>query len=248
MREGLLFDWPSRHHVHLALPLMLLLAAVLHVAGIAVFQVSHPRAETPNDPSAEVYYLAPGSPEAARLEPLLAAADPALFSPAHLTGRNPWKLPETLYTASFDTGEPALLAAPPAPPASLLPAASSVGPVSADSSRRPRPPRPLPGIPTRVTFGTPLDGRTVTPPPDISFAVVPPAAAKALTAAEFFIAVSPEGRPLYFFPRRSSGSEPLDQAALRYLAGSRFSPDPGATEPAWGTATFHWGADSTAAP
>jgi hypothetical protein len=243
-----LFDWPSRHNVHLALPVMLIVSAGLHVAGVAAFQVVRPRAHTAPERSAQVYFLPPSSAEAARLAPLLAASDPALFSPAHAAGRGAWSLPETTYAPSFDTSPPALLAAPaPAgPPA--LPAVSSSRPVSENSSFvRPQAP-PQPGLPTTVTFGGPLAARAVTGPEGFSFRVVPADGPKSLPAAEFLVAVSPDGRPLYFFPRQSSGSEALDRAALRYLAAARFANDPGASEPAWGAATFHWGADILAPP
>jgi hypothetical protein len=237
-----LFDWPSRHHVHLALPIMLVISAGLHVAGLAVFQINHSRAQGHTERGARAYFLAPGSAEAARLAPLLAAADPALFSPAHPSTRDVWKLPETTYVASFDTSQPALLTAPPAPPDLPQPPVSSTGPVSRDfaaiASRR----QTEPGAPTAVTFGRELAGRSTTPPEHVSFAVVSPDGLKSLAPAEFLIAVSPEGRPLYFFLRKSSGSEALDRAALQYLTALRFSARDEA-EPAWSSATFHWGAD-----
>ncbi len=222
---------------------MLVISVGLHVAAVAVFQVVHPRAQANPQRSAEVYYLVPGSAEAARLAPLLAASDPALFSPAHISGRDVWKLPETTYTASFDAHPPALVAAPPPAAAPLLPPVSSVGPVSKNASVARSPGVRQPGPPTTVTLGAPLQGRTVTGPDGFTFAVVPADGWKSLAPAEFLLAVSPEGRPLYFFPRKSSGSEVLDRAALRYLAGARFSAAEQETEPAWGTATFHWGAD-----
>lgn len=242
MKLDHLFDWPSRHDVHLALPIMLVVSVGLHVAGIFVFQVVHPRARVGPERSAEVYYLAPGSPEAAKLAPLLAASDPSLFSPAHTTGRGVWKLPETTYTPSFDASSPQLLAIPPSSRPNLIPRVSSLGPVSREAGARRASP-PSAGLPTAVSFDGELAGRTVTPPPGFSFGVIPAGGLKSLSPAEFLIAVSPDGRPLYFFPRESSGSEALDRAALRYLAGARFSPVSGTDKPAWSMATFHWGAD-----
>ena len=243
MKLDHLFDWPSRHNVHLALPIMLVVSAGLHVAGVAAFQVVRPRAQAAPERSAQVYFLAPGSAEAARLAPLLAASDPALFSPAHAGGRGGWNLPETAYAPSFDAAPPALLAAPAPADPPVLPAVSSSRPVSENTSlARPLPPA-RPGFPTMVTFDGPLAGRSVTAPAEFSFRVIPADGLKSLPAAEFLVAVSPEGRPLHFFPRKSSGSEALDRAALQYLAGARVSADTGATAPAWGTATFHWGVD-----
>ena len=47
-----------------------------------------------------------------------------------------------------------------------------------------------------------------------------------LAPAEFLVAVSPDGLPMHFFPQRSSGNEDLDRAALRYLAGCRLRGGP----------------------
>jgi hypothetical protein len=242
-----LFDWPSRHHVHLALPVMLVISAGLHVAGILVFQQTHTRAKARTEHAARAYFLAPGSAEATRLAPLLAAADPALFSPAHPSARDVWKLPETTYTASFDSTPPALLNAPPAAPGIQLPPVSSAGPVARDFTASAGPRKPQPGLPTAVTFGRQLAGRTVTPPENFSFGVIPADGLKSLAPAEFLMAVSPEGRPLYFFLRNSSGSELLDRAALRYLTETRFEARE-ESEPAWSSAIFHWGADVTRPP
>jgi hypothetical protein len=242
-----LFDWPSRHHVHLALPVMLVISAGLHVAGILVFQQTHPRAKTHSERGAKAYFLAPGSAEAAKLAPLLAASDPSLFSPAHPSARDVWKLPETTYTPSFDASSPGLLTALPPSNSVQLPPVSSTGPVTRDFAPAPASRSTLPGSPTSVTFGQEVTGRAVTPPESFSFAVVPADGAKSFEAAKFLVAVSPEGRTLYFFPRQSSGSEVLDRAALRYLAGTRFEASNDA-EPAWTTATFHWGADIVRQP
>lgn len=242
MKLGHLFDWPSRHHVHLALPVMLVLSAGLHVAGLAVFQISHTRATGRTEHEARAYFLAPGSAEAARLAPLLAAADPALFSPAHASTRDVWKLPETTYVASFDTAQSGLLTAPPTAPEIQQPPVSSTGPVSREFSAASRRREMAPGVSTAVTFGRELAGRSRTPPENFSFSVIPPDGLKSLAPAEYLVAVSPEGRPLYFFLRNSSGSEVLDRAALRYLTELRFAARDEA-EPVWSSATFHWGAD-----
>jgi hypothetical protein len=242
VKLGHLFDWPSRHHVHLALPVMLVISAGLHVAGVLLFQQAPIRTTARVERGARVYYLAPGSEEAARLAPLLAASDPTLFSPAKPSARDIWKLPETTYTPSFDSSPPALLAVHPADTRVHLPPVSSTGPVSRDFTAPPGARQPRPGHPTAVTFGRELAGRGVTPPEDFSFAVLPADGLKSPAPTEFLVAVSPEGRPLHFFLRQSSGSEVLDRTALRYLTATRFAAGADA-EPVWTTATFHWGAD-----
>lgn len=232
-----LFEWPSRHHVHLALPLMLLLSFALHAACVFVFQVAYPRSHASRERPAQVYFLAPGSPVAARIEPLLAAEDPALFSPGQTFGRDAWKLPETSYVASFDSEAPSLAPLPPET-ATVQPAAA--GPVTSGAPERNAAKKPGPGLPTALLLGGSLAGREVTPPEKFVFSAPP---RQGLSAAEFLIAVSPDGRPLHLLPQRSSGNEAVDQAALRYLAGCRFSADASSPHPAWGTATFLWGTD-----
>jgi len=233
-----LFDWPSRHNVHLALPLMLLLSFVLHAACVVVFQVDYPRSRASPERSAEVFFLRPGSPEAVLMAPLLAASDPALLSPGQVFGRDVWKLSETVYVASFDSEKPALSTLPAAVSGLVLPAVTSTGPVS----RTPRGNRsaPEPGLPTALRLGGDLAGRAATPPAEFHF-LAP--ARQALAPAGFLICVSPDGQPMHLFPQSSSGNEKLDRAALRHLAGTRFSRDDAGGQPAWGTATFLWGAD-----
>ena len=102
-----LFEWPSRHNVHLALPLMLVLSFLLHAACLFIFQATLPRSESSREHSAVAYALLPNSPEAAKIGPMLAASDPALFSTTKIIGQKAWKLPETAYVASFDEEVPA---------------------------------------------------------------------------------------------------------------------------------------------
>ena len=97
--------WPSRHnalrsaaHAHaLVSP---------HAASMFLFHTAFPR----SNGSAEQVLpspILPGSPEAAKLAPILAASDPALFSSADV-GPNVWNLPKTAYVASFDEETPDL--------------------------------------------------------------------------------------------------------------------------------------------
>ena len=236
-----LFDWPSRHNVHLTLPLMLVLSFLLHAACAAVFQVAYPRSQPSPERSAGVYFLQPGTPEAAQMAPLLAASDPALFSPGQFFGRDVWKLPETVYVAGFDSEKPALSPLPALVPGPVLPAVLSTGPVvgkqqhiGAKTVDR------AAGPSTVLKLGGGLAGRTVISPAEFQFSAPPK---QGLIPAEFLMAVSPDGLPMHLFPQSSSGNEKLDRAALTYLAAARFSRDASSAESAWGTATFLWGAD-----
>ena len=101
-----LFEWPSRHNVHLVLPIMLVVSFLLHAASLFIFQATFPRSEGSRERSAMIYYLLPGSPEAVRIAPMLAASDPALFSSAKIFGREAWKLPKTTLRCELRQGEP----------------------------------------------------------------------------------------------------------------------------------------------
>lgn len=241
MRLGLpIFAWPSRHNVHLVFPLMLVLSFLLHVGCIVLFSATYPHSRSTPPKSAEVYFLKPGSREAAELAPLLEASDPALFSPGQVFGRHVWKLPETAYIASFDVKVPSLESLPPGPAQPMLPPVSETDFIGLKDTT---PATRSPGLPTVVHLGGDLAGRSFTPPADVTFS----APRQSLAPTRFYLAVSPDGVPMHLLPMpdSTSGSESLDRAALRYLAGSRFAADPTAKEPVWGTATFLWGADVT---
>lgn len=240
-----LFAWPSRHNIHIALPLFIILSLALHIAGVAVFQVAYPRSHPSPQRSAEVYFLQPGSAAAARLAPLLAASDPALFSPGIISGRDAWIVPETPYVANFDIDRPRLDPLPPANTTGFLPPTTSTGPVTPSVQTSPSPKKQTPGLPTALLLEGGLKGRTLTPPQNIKFSST---LTKEMTPTAFLVAVSPDGLPLHIFPmhvlsRNTYGHETLDQDALRYLAASRFSPLPDSAEPVWGTVVFLWGND-----
>ncbi len=225
-----LFEWPSRHNVHLALPIMLVLSFFLHAACMFIFHATFPRSEGSRERSAAVYHILPGSPEAAKVAPMLAASDPALFSSTKIFGRNVWKLPETAYVASFDKEVPALAPLPAPLPSQFLPPDSGTAPVAL-AAFVPKAPRE-PAVPTAVRFGGDLEGRAWTPPQNFDFSALAVLPRQGPAPAEFLVAVSPDGLPMH-----------LDRAALQYLADCRFAAAPSERESAWGTATFLWGAD-----
>lgn len=235
----LLFEWPSRHNVHLALPLLLVVSLLLHAAGLAALQIARPRVHSASIRPGQVWFVPAGSPEARQLAPLLAAEDPALFSPARLdSGRLP-PFAATTYSPSFDEGDPALLPARASSPAEALPAAALTGPLLSVRSAVSTLPTVRPGPATRIALGDGLENRTLTPSAPPAFAAPPKLGLK---AARFLVSAAPDGLILHIFPQNSSGYEALDRAALRVLASSRFNRIDG-QNPVWGTATFLWGND-----
>jgi hypothetical protein len=234
-----LFEWPSRHNVHLALPLLLLLSFILHGLSILVFQIYYPRSSAPPFRSAQLYFLQPGSPEAKALAPMLAASDPALFSPAEPFGPNALKVPGSQYMPGFDDQAPILEALPSATEA--VSARSSQVRLTAIRSAADSPVEP--GLPTVVQLSGDLKGRKLTPPSQFIFTAPP---RQILKPVEFLVEVSPQGTPLHvlpLFPQASSGVEATDRQALTYLLQSRFDPVGDSTSPVWGYVKFLWGSD-----
>ncbi len=110
--DRLLFDWPTRHHVHLLLPITIALALVIHAASFFFFRVSYPLEQGRQVRSAEVIFLQPGSPQAKALEPMIAASNPALFSPAGPSELQSRLSSQAVYSAQFDQAAPPLAAKP----------------------------------------------------------------------------------------------------------------------------------------
>ena len=146
-----LFEWPSRHNVHLALPLMLVLSFALHAASMFLFHTSFPRSNGSAERIASVTYILPGSPEASKLAPILAASDPALFSSADV-GPNVWNLPNTSYVASFDEETPELKPLPRPGPSEFLPPDPGTAPVTVATIVPKASPVSQPAPPTTLEF------------------------------------------------------------------------------------------------
>jgi len=225
------FDWPSPHNIHVALPLMLAVSAALHIAGIVVFQVSGRRPESSPQRPAHVIVVPPASPEAALIAPMLAAADPSLFSPV---SGDSVPAPIATYIASYASGAPALDPLPAAPALTL-----AVTPLVTRSMASRPPARPASkGLATQVRFGGNLAGRSFAPGKSADFSAPP---RQGLRPARFVAAVDSGGRIIYAFLEISSGVASLDRAAFDYLKRGRLEPvgSPGA----WGTIDILWDTD-----
>lgn len=238
-KPPLLFDWPERHHLHLFFPLALAFAAALHFASFFLFQISYPAVQARPLRTAEAYFLSPQSPAAAKLAPLIGASDPALFSPSQSSGRPNWDLSEAGYTASFDETKPQFAEWPETAGDEARPQFWKPQPVNAGAGARPEA-KSAPGANTVIRLGGELAERSFESSSSPVYHALPK---QSLKPVQFLVAVSPEGRALHVFRLiQSSGNEQLDKTASQALLQGKFSPGPG-NSPAWGTVTFHWGAD-----
>jgi hypothetical protein len=79
----LLFEWPIRQAPRLALPLCILLAAVVQAGMMVVFSISYRTPVQNTSDAPQIYFLPADSAAARQLAPWLEGNDPAVFSPQH---------------------------------------------------------------------------------------------------------------------------------------------------------------------
>jgi len=234
MKDGLIFEWPGRHHLHILLPIVLVAAAVVHAGLFFLFSIIYPPQESGTIDTAKVFFVATGSPESAPLSALLKSADPAVFAPGRGLPLGDVAAFEQ-YTPKYDTARVVLDPLPEAP--AVVPRAfSAPGPVPVFGQAGARPPsRPAPPS-VRLTATGALESRVPVLPPG---AEVQPPAGSDPGSAVFFTAVRADGSVAHLFSQQSSGNEELDRKAAGVLRGLRFSNGPDRL--AWGFVTFQWG-------
>jgi len=241
-----LFDWAAAQNNPRRLALWILVALALHAGAYALFRINYPPPAPPRISEATLYVLPPGSPEAKRLAPFLAEADPALFAPERARGTALPSPTAPPFQPSYATATLQLAPLPERQTHVLPPLPRDFGPVPVRETAAPPATLPAPAHETRILFSTALEARAPTPPAATRFMARP---GDQLAPMRFLLAVSPEGRVLHVFPdtistSKLAGSEnqALEEAATRYLMTLEFQPraDGGVT---WGTATFHWGLD-----
>jgi len=240
-KERLLFQWPSGHHLHVVLPAMLLVSFALHLGSLAAFQIIYPEPSPTAFHPAEVTTIPRDSGEAEAFYAWLEAVDPALFSHYQPDRAEGFRLPTIRYQPSFDTEKPDIQL-PPAELPRVVPdrriyefladlQAGLVGSPARDILQPPAPETRVVGtgelaamdwnLPQAPVLRRPL---TELPRPTV-----------------YRVAVGPGGRVRHAFPQQSSGSEQLDQLALKSLFDRLQSAPPEA--PVWGEVWFMWGPD-----
>lgn len=236
-RLQLLFDWA--HEDGRRLVLWTIVAIALHAGAWLLFQTRYPHPEPTQISDATLYMLRPGSPEAARLAPLLASADPALAAPERddRLGLPEPAIPE--YQPSYAVAAPELVPLPDPPTRLLPPLLQDFGPVPMNDASIAAPALPPPATATQVIFSAALQNRTPSRMPAMNFSARP---GDQLAPSRFLLAVASDGRVLHVVRAADPVNESLDDAVARRLMGLSFAPDPGAPT-IWGVATFYWGLD-----
>lgn len=234
-KDGLIFLWPGRHHLHLLLPLAVLAAIAVHMALFFLFSIIYPRPDSGAVNAAEVFVVLPGSAESARLAALLESGDPSIFAP----GRG-LPVPESRragYTPQYASAE-ALIEPLPAlagPPVHVSPTFAPVPFRLAETLRPPGPVRP-PSLRWSASEG--LAARTILPASPQADLWPDPGSNPAPVG--FLASVRPDGSIAHLFPQRGSGSEDFDKKAADVARRLKFSPAHG--EETWGMLTLEWGA------
>ena len=245
-RLRLMFDWASAQKGGRRLALWLVAAVLLHCAAYLLFRVSYPPLSPSRISDATLYVLLPGSPEARRLAPFLAAEDPALFAPEKIHDREMPAPPIPAYQPSYAVATPQLEPLPDSQPRVLPPLIRDFGPVPVAETPVAASSQPMPAKDTQVVFSAPLQSRAPQQWPQANFGARP---GDELAPTQFLIAVAPDGRVLHVLKDPDSAgttlgddNKALDDAASQFLMRLSFQRGPD-SQVAWGTATFHWGLD-----
>lgn len=232
---SLIFDWPRRHTLYIALPLAILFAAILHGGVFYIFSIVYPRPEVDSREAAQVYFVPAGRTRDAYLMAFLHTADPALFGPGRGLKRDE-ATTSVDYTPQYDTQKILLDLLPPnslearAKPkrygAVPLPILSRVG--KRNSSF----------LGTQLSSMEPLAKRLPALPKTERFQAPP---GQSLEPAVFLVGVRGNGSVAYVILQRGSGNTQLDEKALKMLRSLQFGPS--STDMEWGMVSFMWGAD-----
>lgn len=110
--RGLVFDWPHPAHLHLAFPLFLMLAALIHAAAVFSLGIRYPAGRPPAVHAAEVFLTGERGSLSPGLPVWLRAEDPSLLAPGREdSGLPPIEAPSS-HTPSFDLVAPDFMQAP----------------------------------------------------------------------------------------------------------------------------------------
>jgi len=248
----LLLEWPIRQSPRLALPLCILMAAVVQTAIVVIFSISYEAPSAKPALAPRFYFLPPDSACARQLRPWLDGNDPALFAPGRATASALPPPPPLQYRPSYEEPPPQLLplpesveqpVEPPIPPASFT-SPKSAGTAEGGALRRSSPspiastpaPAPAPAAaPPRVRWLDELAARH----PEGSGATLPslPPGMSGTRPSLYQVAVGPEGLPMHCTLTDSSGNAEVDESGRAWIMGSRFQP---ANTLSWGRVLIPW--------
>jgi hypothetical protein len=226
----------------IALPLFILLAALLHLSTIYLFNIVYqaPRVSKPR--AAQVFFLLPGSSPSEQLGPWLQGHDPAIFSPLKTIQAHQTSASADLYRSSQPPplhllpAEAAIVVQPPrlpvheaiAPPSPLVSFKAEAGSLASASSKTLQK--------TTVSFLNELAPRALML--SSSGPLLPESVTSPLLPTTLRANVDEEGVPRHAIVVNSSGNADADEAATHWLMMRRFAP---AAHKTWGNLIVVWG-------
>lgn len=228
----------------LALPVFIVIAALLHLSTIYLFNIIYQAPHVSKPTAAQVFFLQSGSAAYQQLIPWLKENDPAIFSPLKTIQhyRN-----NTSFRIDHAFSSPPLHLLPPIKPVLVepppLPVHEAVLPSQRFFSSSPVLKNRSPSSfkeenPTSVSF---LEGLA---PRALSLATLSPTLSKgmAIPLAPTMLRanVDAAGTPRHVIVIQSSGNNAADEVATEWLMKQRFAPS---THETWGTLLILWGSE-----
>jgi len=248
----LLYQWPIRQAPRLALPLCILLAAVLQGVMIFLFSISYEVPSSPRLDSPQVYFLPPDSKAALLLAPWLEANDPAVFLPQRAARTALPSPPPLGYRPSYMEPPPPLRALPSETPSPvhppLLPEQGGVSgrteamgalggktfPIPEKSLANIQPSTTSPRE-TVVRWEDDLSGRVKL----MGASNTPPSSENMSAEASLYqVAVNEDGIPMHNVLIGTCGDAASDEAGRIWIQQVRFQPSDRTT---WGRVIIRWG-------
>jgi hypothetical protein len=243
----LLFEWPIKQAPRLALPMFILLAAVIQAGMTVLFSINYGPPVEMQPAAPQVYFLPPESAVSRQLAPWLEANDPAVFSPQHAAKDALPAPPPLNYRPSYEEPPPPLHPLPPVAEKPLEPPTIPLGTgagqrwVEGGLAKQAGTAAALaPPALTVVRWQDELAGRVASAEASMS----PPTPVSPTQQPSLYeVEVSPEGIPLHCFLLESSGDAAGDETGRVWILAQRLPPS---EQSSWGRTLIQWGAPRSA--
>ncbi|MFI0347935.1 MAG: hypothetical protein ACH346_04060 [Chthoniobacterales bacterium] len=241
----LLFQWPIKKTPRISLPLCILLAALLHISAIYLFDIVYQAPHVNKPVTAQVLFLLPGSPISQQFSIWLQANDSSIFSPLKTTEAarpkisphiyQPRQLPLPLRSLPPLEHEPM---APPSLPVNESALPSTTFHVSDTKLLSSEKTPPTSTSVTTIRLLENLASRAPASSISLGYPQLPNSITTPLPPTELTINIDTMGIPRHAIIIQSSGNADADEAATHWLMTRRFAP---ATEETWGNLLVLWG-------
>ena len=239
----MLFEWPLKTSPRLSLPLFILLAALLHLSTIFIFNIVYQPTHVTKPIAAQILFLLPGSPASLQLSSWLQANDSSIFSPLKTAESVRRNVDPDIYQTHHSVPLP-LHPLPLQESQTIEPPLPSASNPSVISSENTQPisdePQTEQGTQRKITtvvhFLNGLSERVpnhpFTPP------LTPDSISTPLPPTELTLNIDAAGIPRHAIIFHSSGNPLADETATRWAMSQHFTPS---SHDSWGHLLILWG-------